>query len=828
MFYLTVGKRLRLRFVSRFALCGWFVVNVSLAFAAQSAATFPEREPPAMATVYGRVAGKDDHALAGVSVLLRMPTGRQISIRSDASGHFETTLEAGDYQIWLRRRGYVPIAARSLSLHLGENRIRYVLRPQPKGSTVTSLFAALFPANQSPQVKPNSTTEAANDSLQNLPRVSETLLDRYGEIRTPGSQVTSSKYLVDRPYQSKPQEFGLASPLNAESMQSLELSASKSGTVGAGAEYTPASKGLSLEPRPGGDHSSWDLKNLFPPLQFQRGLHLGNWRPQVTWAGPLRSERAWFSDTISAEHDLVIVPELPRRQDSVSAWEGSNLIRTQFNLSSNHLVNLSFLSSLRDDTHIGLSAFTPLSTTVDLGSRRLRFSANDQHAVGKTVFEEGITLESLRSTLTPQGGTPYILFPGSSQGNYFETLHGDTRQGQIFGNVLVPTQSRLGNHDLQFGADLTPTRFEHHAWRTPFQIRREDGTLEQVTSFVGDSDFFLHNARIGSYIQDTWKLTSRVRIQSGLHLDWDRIIRRYEPAPRFSVVYSPFANHRTKLFAFWGYYYPPLNLALLGQAVDQLRIDRFYDSGGHPTGAPQTVDFVANFPRLKAPSVTISRTGWEQQIGGHSFVGVSMLWRTQRDGLAYYKLAAHRNEEDLALFNDRRDRYRAVEFSFRQSFGSRAEFLAGYTRSHATTNQLFDYDPASAAFTNQYQGPLEWDAPNRLVSWAWAPVKPGNLMLSYLLEYRTGFPFTVFDETYQVVGQPNLLRFPDVFRLNLGIEKLFNVGGRSVGIQLACLNLTNHNNPTVVDNNTASPDFLRFAGSTGRGFTGRVRFIGKP
>src|SRR5207245_8727444 len=94
MFYLTVGKRLRSRFVSRFALCGWFLVNVSLAFAAQSTATFPEREPPAVATVYGRVAGKDDHALAGVSVLLRMPTGRQISIRSDASGHFETTLEA--------------------------------------------------------------------------------------------------------------------------------------------------------------------------------------------------------------------------------------------------------------------------------------------------------------------------------------------------------------------------------------------------------------------------------------------------------------------------------------------------------------------------------------------------------------------------------------------------------------------------------------------------------------------------------------------------------------------------------------------------------------
>src|SRR2546427_12532403 len=133
MFDLTVAKSFRLRFVFRSPFCRWFVVNVSLQFAPQSAATFPEREPPAMATVYGRVAGKDDHALAGVSVLLRMPTGGQISIRSDANGHFETTLEAGDYQIWLRRRGYVPIGARSLSLHGGENRIRYVLRPPPKG-----------------------------------------------------------------------------------------------------------------------------------------------------------------------------------------------------------------------------------------------------------------------------------------------------------------------------------------------------------------------------------------------------------------------------------------------------------------------------------------------------------------------------------------------------------------------------------------------------------------------------------------------------------------------------------------------------------------------
>jgi hypothetical protein len=177
--------------------------------------------------------------------------------------------------------------------------------------------------------------------------------------------------------------------------------------------------------------------------------------------------------------------------------------------------------------------------------------------------------------------------------------------------------------------------------------------------------------------------------------------------------------------------------------------------------------------------------------------------------------------------NDRHDRYWAAEISYRKSFGTRSEVLASYTRSRATSNQVFDYDLDSGAFTRQFQGPLDWDAPNRFVSWGWASLLWQRLLLSYLVEYRNGFPFSVVDENYQIVGQANHLRFPSFLQLNVGLEKQFRPFGWNVGVRVASLNVTNHFNPITVDNNTTSPGFLDFASSSGRSYTVRVRLISR-
>jgi hypothetical protein len=488
-------------------------------------------------------------------------------------------------------------------------------------------------------------------------------------------------------------------------------------------------------------------------------------------------------------------------------------------INPHHLLKGSFLVSRRIDSHVGLSPYNTLQSTVNLAANRLQLGATDQYSVNRVIFETGLRVENLDSALSPQGGTPYILHPGSAAGSYFETLRGHSQKGQLFGNVLVPW-SALGSHQFQTGVEGTATSFDHLAIRQPFQILDENGTPVQITNFIGNSQFSLSNTRWSGYVQDTWQPWSRLRLEGGLRLDWDRLITFSELSPRVSAAFLPFANRKTKVFGLWGAYYPELNLALLGQAEDQLRIDRFY--GGGP---PIVSDFTASLPTLRGPHYTNTRLGVEQEIGQANFVGISVLSRHQRDGLAYQKLAARRGLSLLPLLNDRRDDYNAVEVTIKHIFSRSAEVVASYTRSHSRTNQALDYNLDSQAFDTQLQGPLNYDAPDRVVSWGWSPVVARTFITSYMLEYRTGFPFSVFDENYQLVGLPNSYRFPHMFRLNLGFEKLIGLAGRRIGVRFAVLNVTNHGNYTAVDNNIASPTFLHYAASVSRSYTVRVRLV---
>lgn len=808
---------------------------LALCFAFALGGLLPAQGPPApsaaraaseTAVARGLVRDQEAHPLAGVTIRVLAPAGKNQILHTNANGQFELTLTSGDHRISLRKRGYAPIENRLLSLHPGENHIRFRLRLQKvvKGSKSSKGEGS---SDAEPGIEQKFTDEEVPDvSYQSTPSLSETLLDRYAEIRTPGAQGGASKYLVDSPQGGRPAEFGILSPLNTSSLQALEVTVGKYGQGAAGPEYAAAAPALVLDPSPSYEHWHLALANLFPPPLLQRGFHLGSWSPQVSWSGPVKPGRVWLTDTLSARHSILIIRELPRGQDTTSAWLAENTLRARVVFGPRHVFNAAFVAGLRRDEHVGLGAFAPLATTIDLGSHRFRGSASDQRALGKAVFEVGGSIERLHSSLNPQGGSTYILHPGSASGSYFETLHGETTQGQVSSALRVPLSSPLGSQDFQFGTDVTLTEFDHHARRLPFDIVNEMGTLEQTTTFIGNSDFTLHNTRYGAYVEDAWRPFSRLRIELGVRYDRDRIIPTNEWGPRASAALLPFRTQRTKLFAAWGVYYPPLSLPLLGQAIDQDRIDTFYNSGVL-IGPPVTFDFQASFGSLKAPHFTRAITGIEQQVGRRDFLTFSILSRNLRDVLAYHKLAASKRLDNLVLLNDRRDRYWAAEVSYRKSFGPRAEALASFTRSHATSNQVFDYDQSSDAFTRQFQGPLDWDAPNRFVSWGWTSLHWQSLLLSYLVEYRNGFPFSVVDENYQIVGQANQIRFPSFLQLNVGVEKQFRLHGWNVGVRVASLNVTNHFNPTTVDNNTTSPDFLAFASSSGRSYTVRVRLISR-
>jgi len=105
------------------------------------------------------------------------------------------------------------------------------------------------------------------------------------------------------------------------------------------------------------------------------------------------------------------------------------------------------------------------------------------------------------------------------------------------------------------------------------------------------------------------------------------------------------------------------------------------------------------------------------------------------------------------------------------------------------------------------------------------PVKKFDF--AYSIDWRDGFPFSLVNQEQQLVGAPNSQRFPVYFTLDTHLERRFNLFGYYLALRGGVNNLTNRKNPTVVNNNVDSPEFLTFAGTQHRAFTGRIRFLGK-
>src|SRR5207302_170259 len=111
--------------------------------------------------------------------------------------------------------------------------------------------------------------------------------------------------------------------------------------------------------------------------------------------------------------------------------------------------------------------------------------------------------------------------------------------------------------------------------------------------------------------------------------------------------------------------------------------------------------------------------------------------------------------------------------------------------------EVHDYALGELILSPQASGRVSWDAPNRFLSWGWAPAPIWGLLISYFFEYRTGFPFSVINQQQLLVGPPNRLRFPDYLSLNLGIEKRFRFRGYEWAARLAAVNVTGHANPNA-------------------------------
>jgi hypothetical protein len=768
--------------------------------------------------------------------LVRADTQTVVRGETDSKGRMELSeLTAGMYRLKIEKQGFY--ASESQIINVGEtDRFEITINHEQE------VRDSINVVNSSPTIdlaKTSAGDELSSMEIVNIPYTSgrdyRNILPYVpGIVRDSGGNVHINGAASNQ-INSQFDGFSVAHPANGltelrvspDALRSIDVKSSRYS-----AEYGKGSAGiLGLTTGMGDDRYRFAITDFIPSPQIRNGINLNDWTPRATFSGPLRKQKAWFFDALDGEYNLNIIDELPEGVDRGRTWRLNNLSKAQVNLSQTNILSTSFLINRYNSSFNGLSQFNPIQTTRNLNQSAYLFTVKDQtYFTGGMVLEFGFGLNQYNALELPLGDMPDVRLPGTRTGNYFKTTESLARRLQFISNLTLPTVQWKGRHEFKLGVDLDRVYFEQLADRNSILIRRRDGTLSRQTDYINNPPSDRYNFEVSGYGQDRWSISDRWLMEIGLRYDWDQIIRDVLISPRIATTYLLKANRETKLSAGVGLYYDTTNLSYITQPDTGSRTDYFF-SRDNQVNAFRVINtaLLANDDELAAPRFLNWSLGIEDKLPASVYMRLDFIGRRGSRGFAFIntdpQLFGQQNGY-FQLSSFRRDRYDAVQITLRRKIKQNYMMLLSYTRSKSRSNATFDIDIDNPIFGRQAGGPLSWDAPNRLISWGWLPLIKG-FDLSYALDWRDGFPFSLVNGDQLLVGPPNSMRFPDYFSLNLHAEKRFRLIGYHWAVRGGFNNITDRANPSSVDNNIDSAGFLNYGSFQKRAFVGRIRFLGR-
>ncbi len=683
-------------------------------------------------------------------------------------------------------------------------------------------------------------------SLALLPGVVQ---DASGNLHVAGSAASQTLALLDG--------FMVAHPITG--LLDLRVSVDAIGEVRVhssrySVEYGRSSGGvLDLSTAMGDDRFRFSATDFIPSFQSRKGIHLNNWTPRVTLSGPLQKKRAWFYEAFEGEYDVAIVEELPRGADHNRAWRWSHLAKAQVNVTASHLLTVTLLTNRFRSPHEGLSRFAPRETT-----RHIARSADFLAAKGHVYRPDGLFLEYgvgailFHDAERPWGGAPYILSPEGARGHFFRSS--EQRAHRIHGlvNLVLPPFSWRGRHEMKIGADWIHLGARERTLRRPMLILRGDGSRARLVQFTSSSEVRERSIELAVYGQNRWFFSPRSVLELGLRFDWDSVRRTARWSPRIAASYLLTRDRQTRLVGGLGLFYDAPPLGLIAYPSSGRRTDIFYARDGRTPQEIVETAFHADVRALAPPRAVIWSLGLDRQLPAAFVLSFEFLQKRGSRGWTYVPFLEsaealrmrggmspspspdeHRDAASssarlrlLDLRDAKRDQYDALHLTLRWTLRETHPLFASYVRSRARSTAVLDFTPDTLLFGSQAGGPLPWDTPHRALLWGWMPL-PKRFTLAYALEWRNGYPFLVVNGEHRLVEPPNRRRLPTYFSLNLHLERRFHLFGLQWALRAGFNNMTNHPNPSTVNNIVDSPQFLTPGGVESRSFIGRLRLLGR-
>ncbi len=551
------------------------------------------------------------------------------------------------------------------------------------------------------------------------------------------------------------------------------------------------------------------------------------------------AQKLYFSQTAQYLLDKNPVLTLPFPFNETKTRVGNFFSQFDLVLSPAHTLTGTFHITPQDTQFANLDFFNPQPVTPNVNETAAAFTVIDRLKLGGGVLQSTVARQTFRVEVAPQGASEMNITPLGNSGNYFSSQdRQSSRVAWIESFALKPLRFG-GTHNLQFGTSTTFSGDQGDFLARPVNVEDPAGHVLKRIEFTGGRKFKKSDFEFAAFAQDHWTLNSALALDGGVRMDQQHITGTLRYAPRMGLAWKPFGKDKSTIIrggAGVFFDHVPLNVYAFRDYPEQ--VVTIFDDQGHVLDGPRK--FLNLIDRSGSRFRLVHRGAASDQAG--KFAPYSMaasveleqrltsLLRVQakytyRDSYGLVTISPQlltSGKNALVMQDGGSSRYREVQFTARIAEERKRKMFVSYVHSSARGSldavSTYAGDVAFPVVRPSFFTSLGGDVPNRVLIWGETPLK-WKMKISPLMEYRTGFAYSVTDVLQNYVGVPNSSRFPGYLSLDARVAKEFQITPKYAGrLSVRALNLTNHFNALAVRSNTADPQFGTFFGSYGRRF----------
>jgi len=787
-----------------------------------------------------RVAVKDSQEAAVFNAEVQIgPADRPLAARSTETRGIAdfTGVPCGPLPVRVAKQGFEPASATAQIAGAQVTQIAIVLNPQVARTTVevtdtsgpvtaqtASAANKLEPADV--RVLPSNPATVA-DTLPLVPGVVRT---PQGELKIDGTGEERSSLVINQSDETDPAtgHFGQTVPI--DSIESVNVL--NSPFLAQYGRFTQSV--VAVETRRGGDTWHAGLNDPFPDFRIRSYHMVGirNETPHAVVGGPILRNRLFLITALQYYLDKVPsrtlgFPRNESRQERINSFT-----QMDFVASTRQLISFQYHFAPEHTNFVNPDYFNPQPVDPSYAQRSYVATLADHLGLLGGTLDSTLSMQRFHTFVGSQGPEGEVLTPGGNQGNYFGVQTRDAWRREWLEVWSPAPLSAGGTHLPKLGSSVTVANDRGHFAFRPVTINSLNGQLLETVGFTNPGPYVRTDLEVTAYVQDHWSLGPRFSIDYGIRAEHQRLAQNLRFAPRSGFAWAPFASGRTVIRGGFGQFYDHIPLDVYAFSRYPLRTITMYGPGGLPAGDPVTYANVigsATGPRSflihgQRVAGAFSPRGYNGNAQvEHRFSRLLRLraafTENRSVGLIRLEPQVLDSASEIVLNGDGSSRYRQLEFTGRVATESGDQLNLSYVRSRAegTLNQ---FDTFLGNFAIPLVRPdvyanLPGDLPNRFLLWGNVKLRVWKLRLLPTVEYRNGFPYSVFDSFQNYVGVPNSdqTRFPDFFSADARLMRDFLFRKKyTLRLSLTAFNLTDHFNPLAVHNNVADPEYGQFFG----------------